>query len=108
MAVSAGDLKKMVTLKTPISGRNVRGEKELTHSVLGEFRAKVEQTNQQRALEVAPVLVDTDKVHVRYSSLTKDINKNWLVGYDDKDHVIQSIEVIGNKQFIKLIVKANG
>ena len=108
--INAGELNRQVVFKLPTSTRNSEGSKENAYAALPAVKAKIEQTNQQRALEVAPVLVGTDKIYVRYSSLTKDVTKDWLVNYDSKDHVIHTIEFEGlqNKQFIKLIVKSNG
>ena len=104
--ISAGDLDRKVVFKVPTKSR-VNGEKVTTFSSLPGIRASIEQTNQRRALEVAPLLLDTDKVTVRYSSLTSEVNKDWLVNYDSKDHVIHAIQFI-NRQFIELVVKANG
>lgn len=104
--ISAGELNKKVVFKVPSTIR-VDGEKFSTFASLSEVSAKIEQTNQHRALEVAPLLIGTDKVTVRYSSATKEVKKDWLVNYDSKDHVIHTIQFI-NLQFIEVIVKANG
>ncbi len=95
-----------MALKLPTPTRNAQGGKEMSYAVLAEVRASIAQTSQTRALEVAPALIDTDKVIVRASSLTKDITKDWLVNYDNREHVVHAIEFIEKGQFIKLIVKA--
>ena len=105
MAVSAGELNRIVVLKSATYTRDAGGSKKTTHTEAATVRASIKQTSQQRALEVAPVLLNTDKVIIRYSSTVSAINKDWLINYDDKDHVIQSIETEG-KKFITLIVKA--
>ena len=107
--ISAGELKRTVVFKSPVSTRNSQGGKETTFTEAGSAKAKIEATN-QRMIEVAPVLLNTDTVHVRYSLERAAITKDWLVAYDGLDHVIHSVERTGAERndFIRLIVKAKG
>lgn len=105
MAVKAGELIKPIVLKVPTNTRNAQGEKESTFAPLPEIRARVKQTSQRRALEVARHMLKTDTVGFRYSNLTKDINEEWLVEYDGLNHSIESIEVNKQERSIELVVK---
>lgn len=104
--VVAGELKRKVVLKQPTESRNTEGGKETTYTSLPQVRAKIERTN-LRLMEVAPVLLNTDTVTIRYSDAVKDVNINWLVNYDSKDHVIHQRNYLGleEKEWIELIVK---
>lgn len=105
--IHAGQLNQKVVLKVPSHTRD-GGEKLTTYASLPAVKAAIERVSQQRAIETAPVLIDSEKVHVRYSSITRDIKKDWLVTYNGKDHTIHTIEVLGHNEFIKLLVKADG
>jgi SPP1 family predicted phage head-tail adaptor len=102
--IAAGQLKETVILREPVSIRNSEGGKETTYTDAITCRAKVEQTNAQRALEVAPVLLNTLSVWIRKSTARTAVSTDWLVKYNGVDHVIHSIET--DNEFIKLIIKA--
>lgn len=109
MVVSAGELNKPVVFKRPTSSRTAGGELTRTYTAIDSVRARVTKKSQSRAYEVAPAILNTDEVVVRYSSQTKDIDKDWLVTYDGKDHVIHTVDPSKYKnQFIEFLVKANG
>jgi head-tail adaptor len=109
MAISAGDLKRSVTLRQPTATRNAEGGKEITYTDAATVRAKIQKSNLKsdagRTGEIAPALLNTDIITMRYAA-GRVPTKDWLVMYDGDEHVIHSIEVIGEREFIKLIVKA--
>jgi head-tail adaptor len=110
MVVDAGDLRRSVTLREPTITRNSEGGKEITYTDALTARAKIEKSNLKsdafRTGSIAPALLNTDIITMRYATARAAITKDWMVNYDGGDHVIHSIEVIGEKEFIKLIVKA--
>lgn len=106
MVISAGDLKYVVAFKSPTTTIGNEGEKNKVFETAFTARAKVERTNQQRAMEAgAPALLNTDVVIIRAVEDREAIRMDWLLNYSGSDHVIQSIEYVG--RWIKLIVKAD-
>lgn len=109
MKVHAGQLKRNITLKQPVSSRNTEGGKEKTFTEVTQARARITSST-ARKYDVEPVLLHTDDVVFRYSETRGAITKEWVINYDNMDHVIHSIEFFGpeNKDFIKVICLANG
>jgi len=105
--IGAGELKRTVSFKKPTSSRNSQGSKQSVFTGQFTARAKIEGTN-MRVQEIAPALLNTDTVYIRYSEDRTAIKTDWLLAYDGMDHIIHSVEFIGaeRNQFIKLIVKA--
>lgn len=110
--IDAGELKRTVILRQPVSVRNSEGGKETSYNDAIVCRAKVEKSNlrsdEGRRAETAPVLLNTDNVWIRYAADRAAIAKDWLVKYDGVDHIIHSIESDAEIGFIKIIVRANG
>ena len=108
--IDAGELKRTVILRQPVSVRNSEGGKETSYADAITCRAKIEKTNlrsdEGRRDEAAPVLLNTDNIWIRYAGDRSALTKDWLVKYDDTDHVIQTIEMDEQNGVIKMIVKA--
>ena len=105
MALS-GDYNRKVIFKSPTITQNDEGGEETTYEEEITTWAKVKRTNQFRALEAgSAALIDSDTLTIRNSNDRASINKDWLVNYDGKDHVIHSINS-ENKREIVFIVKA--
>jgi head-tail adaptor len=108
--IDAGELRRVVTLRQPTNTRNAEGGKEITYTDAVTARAKIEKSNLKsdafRTGSIAPALLNTDIITMRYATDRAAITKDWLVNYDSADHVVHSIEVIGEREFIKLIVKS--
>jgi head-tail adaptor len=104
--MKAGELNKKVHFKKPTQTINDEGGTENTYvAELSSIPAKIKRNNQSRALEAgATVLINSDTVTIRNADNRDQIDKNWLVNYDSKDHVIHSIDA--TEQEVKFIVKA--
>jgi head-tail adaptor len=89
----AGELNKKVYFKKPTQTVNDEGGIESTYvAELSSIPAKIKRNNQIRAFEAASeALINSDTVTVRNAANRDQINKDWLVTYDSKDHVIHSI-----------------
>ena len=89
----AGELNRKVNFKKPTESVNDEGGRENTYvAELTSIPAKIKRNNQHKALEAgATVLINSDTVTIRNSENRDQINKEWLVTYDSKDHVIHSI-----------------
>lgn len=103
--IDAGELRRTVVLRQPVSVRNNEGGKETSYVDAITCRAKIEQNNSQRAIETAPALLNTDSVWIRLTADRSAVANDWLVKYDKIDHVIHSIDTDELSGFIKLIVK---
>lgn len=102
----AGDYNRKVVFKSPVINTNNQGGEETDYQEEFTTWAKIKRTNQFRALEAgSSSLIDSDTVVIRSSTDRQTINKDWLLNYDSKDHVIHSING-ENKKEIVLIVKA--
>lgn len=103
---NAGDYNRKVVFKAPTITQNNQGGEKTTYEDQITTWAKIKRTNQFRALEAgSAALIDSDTLIVRNSLDREAINKDWLVNYDNKDHVIHSINS-ENKTEIVFIVKA--
>lgn len=105
MAIS-GQLNRKVHFKKPTMSVNDEGGPERTYvAELSSIPAKIKRNNQIRAFEAsATVLINSDTVTIRNANNRDQINKEWLVTYDSKDHVIHSIDATPEE--VKFIVKA--
>lgn len=101
-----GELNRKVNFKKPTQSVNDEAGIENTYvAELTSIPAKIKRNNQLRALEAgATVLINSDTVTIRNANNRDQINKDWLVTYDSKDHVIHSIDA--KPEEIKFIVKA--
>jgi SPP1 family predicted phage head-tail adaptor len=106
MPVTVGQLDKRIRLKVPLPSRTVTGDKTTAYLALPELWASVTAPNKRRTLEVAPELVNTMTVHVRYSSATKDVLNTWKVMYEGKQYNILTANPDKKKEFIEIIIKA--
>lgn len=108
--IDAGELKRTVILRQPVSVRNSEGGKETSYADAITCRAKIEKTNlrsdEGRRDEAAPVLLNTDNIWIRYAGDRSALTKDWLVKYDGVDRIIHSIEMDSEIGFIKLIVRS--
>ncbi len=91
--VITGELNRKVNFKKPTESTNDEGGRENTYvAELTSIPAKIKRNNQLRALEAsATVLINSDTVTIRNAANRDQIDKDWLVTYDSKDHVIHSI-----------------
>lgn len=104
--MSAGDLNRRVILKQPVSVRD-NGSKETTFIDAYTAFANIERTDSRRAIERgATVLLNTDRVTIRHTISREQINEDWLVNYDGKDHSIENIDTAD--KYITLTTKASG
>lgn len=108
--IDAGELKRTVILKQPVSVRNSEGGKESSYLEVVTAKAKIEKSNlrsdEGRTDSTAPALLNTDNVHIRYADDRAAITQDWLVKHNGVDHVIHSIEMDSEIGFIKLIVRS--
>ena len=104
--VMTGELNRKVFFKKPTTTVNDEGGQEKTYvAELSSIPAKIKRNNQLRALEAgATVLINSDTVTIRNANNRDQIDKDWLVTYDSKDHVIHSIDATDAQ--VKFIVKA--
>lgn len=107
MAVVSGDYNRKVLFKVPTVTQNDEAGEVTTYADGIETWAKIKRNNQYRALEAgSDALIDSDTVTIRNAANRQDINKDWLMNYDGKDHVIHSIDRETEKTEIRFIVKA--
>ncbi len=102
--VNAGELNKKLILREPTTTREA-GSKITTFTDGDTIKAKIERANQVRAIDTSSGLLNTDIIHIRYSISRSNITDEWLLKYDDVDHTITGIEVLGANEFIRLTAK---
>ncbi len=102
--ISAGELNRTIILRVPTTVVNTEGGKERTFVDGESVRAKIERTNQVRAIDTSSGLLNTDVVIIRYRS-SRVVTDEWLLKYDGVDHTIHSVEVLGANEFIRMTAK---
>lgn len=106
MAVDSGQYNRKVIFKKPTTTVNDEGGQSAAYANELTVWAKIKRNNQVRALEAnATALINSDTLIIRNADDRPQINKNWLVNYDSKDHVIHSIDD-SNVTEVLFIVKA--
>lgn len=106
--VTAGDLKHRVVFKQPTSSLNDEGGEEKTFTTILTTWAKVTAFKQNRVVDAdTTVLAEALDFYIRYNSSTAEINKDWLLEYQDLDYTIHLIENVDQlKNFIRITAKA--
>lgn len=95
MNLGAGDFKKQVVFRKPTITQNNEGGEVKTFADTIVTWAAVKDWTQKRVLEANnPALVDTRIIYIRYASNRAQIDKDWRVVIDGKEHVIQSKPLI--------------
>lgn len=93
--------------KPNVEAVNDEGGEEQTHIAGLETFVAVKRISQSRAIEAGiDSLIEADLVEVRNLDL-EGLNKDWIIEYDGKDHIIHSIDPFGlnRRQWIQLITK---
>jgi SPP1 family predicted phage head-tail adaptor len=105
MAIT-GEYNRRVIFKEPTITVNDEAGQEVSYATAFTTWGKIKRTNQFRALEAnVTTLIDSDTLTVRYAANRLEVDKDWLVNYDGKDHVIHSINSESKKEVV-FIVKA--